>query len=89
MRFDVAVQALAPELRIVAPVRDWDMDREGEIAYAQERSIPVPVTRDSPYSIDENLWGRSIECGVLEDPWQEPPPDVYEWTVSPEEAPEE
>ena len=88
VRFDVAVQALAPELRIVAPVRDWDMDREAEIAYAQERSIPVPVTRDSPYSIDENLWGRSVECGVLEDPWQEPPPDVYQWTVSPAEAPD-
>jgi len=88
VRFDVAVQALAPELRIVAPVRDWDMDREAEIAYAQEHSIPVPVTRDSPYSIDENLWGRSVECGVLEDPWQEPPPDVYQWTVSPAEAPD-
>jgi argininosuccinate synthase len=88
VRFDVAVQALAPELRIVAPVRDWDMDREAEIAYAQEHSIPVPVTRDSPYSIDENLWGRSIECGVLEDPWQEPPPDAYQWTVSPVEAPD-
>jgi argininosuccinate synthase len=88
VRFDVAVQALAPELRIVAPVRDWDMDREAEIVYAQEHSIPVPVTRDSPYSIDENLWGRSIECGVLEDPWQEPPTEVYEWTVSPAEAPD-
>ena len=88
VRFDVSVQALAPELRIVAPVRDWDMDREAEIVYAQERSIPVPVTRDSPYSIDENLWGRSIECGVLEDPWQEPPPDIYQWTVSPAEAPD-
>ncbi len=88
VRFDVAVQALAPELRIVAPVRDWEMDREGEIAYAQEHAIPVPVTRESPYSVDENLWGRSIECGVLEDPWQEPPPDVYEWTVSPAEAPD-
>ena len=88
VRFDVAVQALAPELRIVAPVRDWEMDREGEIAYAQEHAIPVPVTRENPYSIDENLWGRSIECGVLEDPWQEPPPDVYEWTVSPAEAPD-
>jgi argininosuccinate synthase len=88
VRFDVAVQALAPELRIVAPVRDWDMDREGEMAYAQEHSIPVPATRDNPYSTDENLWGRSIECGVLEDPWQEPPPDVYEWTVSPAEAPD-
>lgn len=88
VRIDVSVQALAPELRIVAPVRDWEMDREAEIAYAQEHSIPVPVTVDNPYSIDENLWGRSIECGVLEDPWQEPPPDVYEWTVAPGEAPE-
>ena len=88
VRLEVSVQALAPELRIVAPVRDWEMDREGEIAYAQEHSIPVTVTRDSPYSIDENLWGRSIECGVLEDPWQEPPPDVYEWTVSQAEAPD-
>lgn len=88
VRLEVSVQALAPELRIVAPVRDWEMDREGEIAYAQEHSIPVTVTRDSPYSIDENLWGRSIECGVLEDPWQEPPPDVYEWTVASAEAPD-
>ncbi|MCH7523030.1 MAG: argininosuccinate synthase, partial [Chloroflexi bacterium] len=88
VRFEVSVQALAPELRIVAPVRDWEMDREAEIAYAQEHSIPVPVTRDSPYSIDENLWGRSVECGVLEDPWQEPPEEVYEWTVAPAEAPD-
>jgi argininosuccinate synthase len=88
VRIEVSVQALAPELRIVAPVRDWDMDREAEIAYAQEHSIPVAVTRDSPYSIDENVWGRSVECGVLEDPWQEPPADVYQWTVSPAEAPD-
>jgi argininosuccinate synthase len=89
VRLDVSVQALAPELGIVAPVREWDMDREDEIAYAQERSIPVPVTRESPYSIDENLWGRSVECGVLEDPWQEPPSEVYEWTVAPGDAPDE
>ena len=88
VRLEVSVQALAPELRIVAPVRDWEMDREAEIAYAQEHSIPVPVTHESPYSIDENLWGRSIECGVLEDPWQEPPEEVYEWTVAPSEAPD-
>jgi argininosuccinate synthase len=88
VRFDVSTQALAPELRIVAPVRDWDMDREAEIAYAEEHSIPVLVTRESPYSIDENLWGRSIECGVLEDPWQEPPADVYAWTVAPAAAPD-
>ena len=88
VRLEVSVQALAPELRIVAPVRDWEMDREGEIAYAQEHSIPVSVTLDSPYSIDQNLWGRSVECGVLEDPWLEPPPDVYDWTVAPAEAPD-
>lgn len=88
VRLEVSVQALAPELRIVAPVRDWEMDREAEIAYAQEHSIPVSVTHESPYSIDENLWGRSIECGVLEDPWQEPPEEVYEWTVAPAEAPD-
>ncbi len=89
VRFDVSVQALAPELRIVAPLREWDMDREGEIAYALKHSIPVSATRESPYSTDENLWGRSIECGVLEDPWQEPPAEVYLWTKSPAEAPEE
>ncbi len=88
VRLEVSVQALAPELRIVAPVRDWEMDREAEIAYAHEHSIPVAVTHDSPYSVDENLWGRSIECGVLEDPWQEPPEEVYEWTVAPSEAPD-
>jgi argininosuccinate synthase len=89
VRFDVSVQALAPDLDIVAPLREWDMDREGEIAYAERHGIPVPVTKESPYSIDENLWGRSIECGVLEDPWSEPPADVYELTRSPAEAPEE
>ncbi len=80
VRFDVSVQALAPDLRIVAPVREWDMDREREIEYAQRHGIPVPVTRASPYSVDVNLWGRSVECGPLEDPWQEPPEDAFEWT---------
>ncbi len=89
VRLDVAVQALAPALRIVAPLREWEMNREAEIVYAQEHGIPIAVTRESPYSIDENLWGRSIECGVLEDPWQEPPADVYAWTRSPAEAPDE
>ncbi|HZP27119.1 MAG TPA: argininosuccinate synthase [Dehalococcoidia bacterium] len=89
VRFDVAVQALAPDLKIVAPLREWEMDRESEIAYAQQHNIPVPVTRASPYSIDYNLWGRSIETGVLEDPWQEPPADVFELTKSPGEAPDE
>jgi argininosuccinate synthase len=88
VRFDVSVQALAPDLRIVAPVREWGMTRDEEIAYAQKHEIPVPVTKESPYSTDENLWGRSIECGVLEDPWVEPPADVFEWTKSVAEAPD-
>ena len=90
VRFDVSVQALAPDLKIVAPVREWDMKtREDEIAYAERHRIPVPVTRESPYSTDENLWGRSIECGVLEDPWQEPPEEIYEWTSSVKDSPAE
>jgi argininosuccinate synthase len=81
VRFDVAVGALAPELRVVAPVRDWDMGRPQELEYAQRHGIEVPVTRESPYSVDANVWGRSVECGLLEDPWAEPPADVYKWTV--------
>ncbi|HVA21475.1 MAG TPA: argininosuccinate synthase [Candidatus Micrarchaeia archaeon] len=87
VRFDVAVAALAPELTVVAPVRDWDMGRPEEIAYAAAHGIEVPVTRESPYSIDANLWGRSVETGVLEDPWAEPPADAYEWTADPRSAP--
>jgi argininosuccinate synthase len=89
VRFDVSVQALAPDLQIVAPVREWGMTRDEEIAYAERYRIPVPVTKESPYSTDENLWGRSIECGVLEDPWQEPPEDIYELTRSVKDAPAE
>ena len=81
VRFDVSVQALAPDLRIVAPVREWELrTREQEIEYAERHKIPVPVTKESPYSVDENLWGRSVESGPLEDPWQEPPEDVFAWT---------
>jgi len=89
VRFDVSVQALAPDLKIVAPVREWALTRDEEIEYARRYNIPVPVTKASPYSIDENLWGRSIECGVLEDPWQEPPEDVFVWTRSVAQAPDE
>jgi len=89
VRFDVSVGALAPHLRIIAPVREWGMTRDQEISYAQEHGIPVPTTAESPYSTDENLWGRSIEAGVLEDPWQEPPEDIYEWTKALKDAPEE
>jgi argininosuccinate synthase len=88
VRFDVSVAALAPELKVIAPAREWKMTREETIGYAQRYDIPIPVTVSSPYSIDENLWGRSIECGVLEDPWTEPPEDVFSWTRSPEEAPD-
>ncbi len=84
VRFDVAVAALAPELRVVAPVRDWDMGRPQEIEYAARNGIEVPVTRESPYSIDANIWGRSVESGLLEDPWVQPPPDVFAWTAAPE-----
>jgi len=83
VRFDVAVGALAPELRVVAPVRDWDMGRPQELDYAARHGIEVPATKESPYSVDANLWGRSVECGVLEDPWAEPPADVFEWTAQP------
>ncbi|HEY8492181.1 MAG TPA: argininosuccinate synthase [Dehalococcoidia bacterium] len=89
VRFDVSIHALAPDLKVVAPVREWGMGRDQEIAYAQRYGIPVPVTRESPYSTDENLWGRSIECGVLEDPWAEPPEEIYQWTVPAAAAPDE
>ena len=89
VRFDVSIQALAPDMKIIAPVREWRMTRDEEIRYAQEHSIPVPVTAASPYSVDANLWGRSIEAGVLEDPWNEPPEDAYAWTINPRFAPEE
>jgi argininosuccinate synthase len=79
VRFDVGVGALAPELKIIAPARDWKMTREETIDYAQSHGIPIPITADSPYSIDQNLWGRSIECGVMEDPWVEPPDDAFIW----------
>jgi argininosuccinate synthase len=88
VRFDVSISALAPELKIIAPAREWRMTRDETIAYAQKHDIPVPITASSPYSIDENLWGRSIECGVLEDPWVEPPDDVFTWTRSPDQAPD-
>ena len=88
VRFDVSTNALAPELRIIAPAREWGMTREETIKYAQRFGIPVPITVKSPYSIDENLWGRSIECGVLEDPWNEPPEEIYAWTKSPSDAPD-
>jgi len=89
VRFDVAVHALDPGLAVIAPMRvGMGLSREQEIDYANERGIEIPITKASPYSIDVNLWGRSIETGVLEDPWVSPPADVYEWTVDPGLAPD-
>ncbi len=88
VRFEVAAQALAPDLRIVAPLREWDLvTRELEVAYAEQHGIPIPITKEKPYSIDENVWGCAIECGEMEDLWAEPPPDVWRMTQDPSEAP--
>jgi argininosuccinate synthase len=89
VRFDVTTAAIAPDLEVVAPVREWGMNRDDEIEYAREHGIEVPATVESPYSTDENLWGRSIEAGILEDPWAEPPGDVWEWTRDPRDCPDE
>ncbi|MFP7478630.1 argininosuccinate synthase [Terribacillus saccharophilus] len=89
VRFDVSFTALNPDLKIVAPVREWAMSRDEEIEYAEKHGIPVPVGKESPYSVDQNLWGRSNECGILEDPWEQPPSDAFGLTVDPENAPDE
>ncbi|MCJ7604558.1 MAG: argininosuccinate synthase [Dehalococcoidales bacterium] len=88
VRFEVGINSLAPQMKIIAPAREWGMTREELIAYAGEHGIPVPISKKSPYSIDECIWGRAIECGVLEDPWAEPPEDAYLWTVAPDKAPD-
>ena len=88
VRLDVGINTLAPDLKIVAPAREWGMTREQTIRYAQKNGIPIPVTKKSPYSIDENLWGRAVECGILEDPWNEAPEDAFIWTKSPERTPD-
>lgn len=89
VRFEAGVAALAPHLKVVAPLREWKFkSREEEVDYAQEHGIEVPVKRDRPYSIDQNLWGASIECGELEDPWQAPPEDTHIMTRPPEKAPD-
>ena len=90
VRFEVSVAALAPDLKVIAPLREWEFkSREEEIAYARKNGIPVSATVKNPYSIDENLWGTAVECGVLEDPTVEPPEDAFQHTTSPEEAPDE
>ncbi|MEM2027273.1 MAG: argininosuccinate synthase [Candidatus Bathyarchaeia archaeon] len=89
VRIEVSVKALNPNLKVIAPVREWNMTRDAEIDFAREHGIPIPVDKGKPYSVDQNLWGRSIECGILEYPDKEPPEDAFEWTVPPEKAPNE
>jgi argininosuccinate synthase len=87
VRFDLTFKALNPKLKIIAPVREWRFDRKSQIQWAKDHDVPVPVTADSPYSIDENLWGRSIEGGILEHPDKMVPGDIWDWTVDVENAP--
>lgn len=89
VRFDVSVNVLAPDLKIIAPVREWRMTRDEEIKYAHENNIPLLDVSKKRYSVDQNLWGRSVEAGVLEDPWNEAPEDAYEWTAGPDDQPNE
>ena len=89
VRFEVAIHALAPEMTVLGPVRDWHWSREEEIEYAKENNIPIPIDLDSPYSIDANIWGRANECGVLEDPWNEAPEDAFDITTPIEKTPDE
>lgn len=88
VRFEVAIHSLAPSMKVIAPVREWKWSREEEIAYAQKHEIPVPIDLDNPFSIDQNLWGRSNECGILENPWIAPPEVAYELTNSLETIPD-
>jgi argininosuccinate synthase len=89
VRLEVTTRALNPALKVIAPARDSGMTRTQAIEYARERGVPVPATVDSPYSTDFNLWGRSIQCGVLEDPWAEPPEEIYTLTKAPKDCPDE
>ncbi len=90
VRFETSIQALDPTLEIIAPVREWDMHtRQEEMDWAEAHGVTVPTTKSKPYSIDDNLWGRAIECGVLEDPMNRPPLDIYTMTTDPEKAPDQ
>jgi argininosuccinate synthase len=89
VRFEVSARALAPDLEVLAPVRVWGFNREDSIEYAARHGIPIRVRKDNPYSVDENLWGRTVECGILEDPWVEPPEEIYAITASAARAPQE
>ncbi|WP_161980795.1 argininosuccinate synthase [Streptococcus sp. S784/96/1] len=87
VRFEVAIAALDPNLKVVAPVREWKWSREEEIEYAKANGVPVPADLDNPYSVDQNLWGRANECGVLENPWNQAPEEAFGITTAPEKAP--
>ncbi|MCA1010047.1 argininosuccinate synthase [Halobacillus halophilus] len=89
VRFEVSIQALNPDLEVIAPVREWGMTRDEQIKYAEEKGIPVPVNLENPFSIDANIWGRACEAGVLEDPWAEAPEAAYEWTNPLEKTPDQ
>lgn len=89
VRFEAAIHALDPDMAIEAPIRDFHWSREEEIEYAKEHNVPVPIGLKSPYSIDQNLWGRANEAGILENPWNQAPADAYELTVAPEDAPDD
>ncbi|MDD4245323.1 MAG: argininosuccinate synthase [Candidatus Methanomethylophilaceae archaeon] len=89
VRFDVGIMSLDPDIKVIAPMREWVLTREKEIEYAKENNIEIIVKKESPFSVDENLWGRSCECGIIEDAWEEPPADAWGWTVAPHDAPDE
>ena len=89
VRFEVTAMAIAPDLTVEAPIREWGLTRDAAIEWADQRSVPIPVKKASPYSIDENLWGRTAECGILEDPWESPPEEVFERSASLADAPDE
>jgi len=89
VRFEVSTRALAPDLEVLAPVREWGFTRDDSIDYALRHDIPIKVRKDNPYSIDENLWGRAIECGAIEDPWVAPPDEPYALTAALADAPRE
>lgn len=88
VRFEVAIAALDPSLKVTAPVREWKWSREEEITYAKENGVPVPADLDNPYSVDQNLWGRANECGILENPWNQAPEDAFGITNAAEDAPD-
>ena len=88
VRFEVSIAALDPNLKVIAPVREWKWSREEEIHYAKENGVPVPADLDNPYSVDQNFWGRANECGILENPWNQAPEEAFGITTSPEQAPD-